>query len=247
MATTLTPQTYNRLTQTQPLRPAGTPGTLATFGRTTIAPAESASPRRARAKRGDGDRLRLEILDAVDELLVTSKNKEDAVSIRAVADMVGCTPPAIYLHFFDKNELLYEVCARRFLALEKSIDEATAGITDPIAVLDAGARAYVRFGLEFNEHYRILFMGKSLLTPEQLDEMRRTGVTGLDKLVDRCKACIDAGATNAANAKLMAFGIWSIAHGIVSLMIAKPHVEWPKVDALLDHVMGTYISGLRQA
>ena len=60
------------------------------------------APRRVRAKRGDGERLRFEILDAVDTLLARG-SKDDAVSIRAVADMVGCTPPAIYLHFFDKQ------------------------------------------------------------------------------------------------------------------------------------------------
>ncbi len=222
-------------------------GTFSTLGRSTIAPLEPLAPRRARAKRGDGDRLRVEILDAVDELLTIAGNKDDAVSIRAVADMVGCTPPAIYLHFFDKNELLYEVCARKFLELEKTIDEATTGITDPIQILDVSTRAYVRFGLDFPEHYRFLFMNKSILTPEQLDEMRRTGVTGLSRLVDRCKSCIDSGAVVATNAKLMAFGIWSIAHGVVSLMIAKPHVEWPQVEALLDHVVGTYVEGLRRA
>jgi AcrR family transcriptional regulator len=243
---TLTSPIYPRSTQkpralttTPALRGVGDHGSISVFGRTaTVTPIESAHPRRARAKRGDGDRLRLEILDAVDELLTANGHKEDSVSIRAVADMVGCTPPAIYLHFFDKNELLYEVCARRFLALERSIEEAMVGLNDPLTALDASMRAYVRFGLEFPEHYRFLFMGKSILTPDQLDEMKRTGVTGLAKLVDRCKSCIDSELVNTPNAKLMAFG--------VSLMIAKPHVEWPKTDALLDHVVGTYIEGLRK-
>jgi AcrR family transcriptional regulator len=202
-------------------------------------------PRRARAKRGEGDRLRLEILDAVDQLLTKAPAREDAVSIRAVADLVGCTPPAIYLHFFDKNELLFEVCARRFLQLNERVARATAGVTDPLAALEAGAREYVRFGIEHPEHYRVLFMSRSVLTTEQLEEMRAKGITGLTDLVKRCKACITAGSVSCSDAKLMACGVWTIAHGIVSLMIAKPHVDWPKVDALCDHVLGTYLQGLR--
>lgn len=202
------------------------------------------APRRVRAKRGDGERLRFEILDAVDTLLARG-TKDDAVSIRAVADMVGCTPPAIYLHFFDKQELLFEVCARRFQQLSTHIDLATAGVDDPLAALDAGIRAYVEFGLSHPEHYRVLFMGQSVLTKDQMDELRRTGVTGTVRLIERCQRCMDAGLITATDAKLMANSIWSMAHGIVSIRIAKPQIEWPPIAATLDHVLGNYLRGLR--
>ena len=214
-------------------------------GSNTGAGADTPSPaRRARAKRGDGDRLRDEILDAVDAIL-TRTRREDSVSIRAVAEQVGCTPPAIYLHFFDKNELLFEVCSRRFLQLNAAIDDATIGLTDPVEILAAATRAYVAFGLAQPEYYRILFMGKPILTPEQLDELRSNGITGLSRLVERCQNCIDAGAVHMRNAKLMAFGIWALSHGVVSLMISKPNIEWPKVEVLLGHLLDTHLAGLR--
>lgn len=203
-----------------------------------------AAPRRIRAKRGDGDRLRLEILDATDQLLIEGGTTE-SVSIRAVADRVGCTPPAIYLHFFDKQELLFDVCARRFHQLAEWIDSATEGIDDPVAALDAGTRAYVRFGLHHPEHYRILFMGRSILTADQLDEMRRTGVTGLTRLIERCQACIDSGRVSTSDASTMAHSVWALSHGIVSLIIAKPHVEWPEANELLDHLLGAYLRGIQ--
>ncbi len=201
-------------------------------------------PRRIRAKRGDGDRLRLEILDATDQLLIEGGTTE-SVSIRAVADRVGCTPPAIYLHFFDKQELLFDVCARRFRQLADWIDSATEGIDDPISALDAGTRAYVRFGLQHPEHYRILFMGRSILTADQLDEMRRTGVAGLARLIERCQACIDAEQVRPTDASIMAHSVWALSHGIVSLIIAKPHLDWPEASELLDHLLGAYLAGIR--
>lgn len=204
-----------------------------------------ATPRRLRAKRGGGDRLRLEILDATDQLLIEGGTTE-SVSIRAVADRVGCTPPAIYLHFFDKQELLFDVCARRFRQLAEWIDNATDGVEDPLAALDAGTRAYVRFGLQHPEHYRILFMGRSILTADQLEEMRRTGVTGLTRLVERCQACIDSGQVTATDAAVMAHSIWALSHGVVSLIIAKPHVEWPEASELLDHLLGSYLRGIQE-
>ena len=64
-------------------------------------------PRR-RASRGAGEQLRGEIVTAAKQLLADSASA-DAVSIRAVADAVGVTPPSIYLHFADKDALLAAV------------------------------------------------------------------------------------------------------------------------------------------
>ena len=61
-------------------------------------------PGRPRSPRGHGDQLRDEILQAADELLGETAS-EEAVSIRAVADAVGVTPPSIYRHFPDKASL----------------------------------------------------------------------------------------------------------------------------------------------
>ena len=49
-------------------------------------------PGRSRSPRGQGEQLREEILEAAQSLLMETAS-EDAVSIRAVADAVGVTPP----------------------------------------------------------------------------------------------------------------------------------------------------------
>jgi AcrR family transcriptional regulator len=204
--------------------------------------------KRKRSKRGEGDRLREEILDAVDAIL-SSHASPDAVSIRAVAEKVGCTPPAIYLHFFDKQEMLFDVCARQFTKLNSAIDAAVdaVSVTDPLGRLEAGMRAYIQFGLDHPEHYRILFMGQSVLTADQLDELRRNGVTGLDRFLERCRQCVKAGVVEGDDAKMMAYGLWSAAHGMISLLIAKPHVDWPAVNKLTEHVVRSSIRGIAKA
>src|ERR1700688_3883156 len=88
------------------------------------------APRR-RARRGEGDRLREEILAAAEQLLI-DRGSEDAVSIRAIADAVGVTPPSIYLHFADKEELFVAVCDARFEELSRRSAEAAAAATDPM-------------------------------------------------------------------------------------------------------------------
>jgi AcrR family transcriptional regulator len=202
-----------------------------------------ALPRRERARRGQGDRLREEILEAA-EFLLARYGHDDAVSIRAVANRVGCTPPAIYLHFTDKAQLLFEVCGRRFDELSHRIDAAVQAESDPVARLTAGCRAYIAFGLENPEHYRILFMQKPLLTPEQWRDLKVSGTAGFAGLEKRV---VDAIAANQieGDSREIAVAVWQLCHGIVSLMIAKPDWGWTEADSMTNHLLGTYLKGLR--
>lgn len=81
--------------------------------------------RRQRASRGSGDRLRDEIIDAAIALVLETKELR-APSIREVARKIGVTPPSIYLHFADKDELMDAVCGQYFQRLNDKMVEATA-------------------------------------------------------------------------------------------------------------------------
>lgn len=200
-------------------------------------------PRRERARRGDGERLREEILEAA-EYLLGRYGHDDAVSIRAVANRVGCTPPAIYLHFEDKTQLLFEVCARRFGELSNAIDRAVDAVDDPIEKLMAGAKAYIAFGVANPEHYRILFMQKPILTPEQWLGLRMSATAGYNGLELRCQVASSAGRIGDHNPADVAVALWQLAHGVVSLIVAKPQWGWAEVDQMTEHLMGSYLRGL---
>ena len=125
---------------------------------------QEVAPRRARARRGEGEQLREEILDAAARLLVETGD-EDAVSIRAIAEAVGVTPPSIYLHFADKTELIFAVCERYLDGLDRMSEEAALASEDPLDSLLLRGRGYIRFGLENPEPYRVIFMRKPADTP----------------------------------------------------------------------------------
>lgn len=210
-----------------------------------MTPAEAKqSAKRARAPRGQGDKLRDEILDATERLLIETGDEEE-VSIRAVADAVRVTPPSIYLHFADKSELVFAVCERHFDKLDRFIEEAGARSSDPLVSLHLRGRAYIQFGLDNPEPYRVLFMGKPASTPHgyEPDRLRQSAAFG--HLVSSVKACMDADAIDVGDEWLVALGLWSAVHGLTSLLISKPYYPWPDVDFLADHVLGVQISGLR--
>ena len=199
--------------------------------------------RRARARRGEGELLRNEILAAAEQLLIQTGD-DDAVSIRAIADAAGVTPPSIYLHFSDKTELLAAVCEARFRDFDQYLQEATAGIDDPLEALRARGRAYVRFGLEHPEHYRILFMTRAAAECAHNDVEDLPGLNAFARLVDDVARAMDDGALAKGDAFLVATGLWTGVHGVTSLLIARPDFPWPEQDLLLDHVLDTAVRGL---
>jgi AcrR family transcriptional regulator len=185
---------------------------------------------RTRSPRGQGEELRDEILDAAEQLLVETQS-EDAVSIRAVADRVGVTPPSIYRHFADKSTLMFCVCTRQFDRLDVELRRQLAAGDDPVEVVKECGRAYVQFGVDHPEAYRIMFMGHSDLTPEQYNDEVLADHGAFAGLLEAIEAVAAAGRLRpGVDVMTAALVLWSTVHGMVSLRIAKPNFPWPPVD-----------------
>lgn len=199
--------------------------------------------RRHRARRGEGDKLRVQILDAAEDLLAATGD-EEAVSIRAVAERAGVTPPSIYMHFTDKNELLFEVCERRFAQFDAHIETAGAGSDDPFESLRLRARAYVEFGTENPEAYRILFMGRPSSAPEGYDPERLMRSVSFEHLVAAVKRCLAARPDVQREPIEVAILLWAGVHGVTSLLISKPDFPWPPTEELVDGLVGVQLAGL---
>jgi AcrR family transcriptional regulator len=190
---------------------------------------------RQRARRGEGDRLRGEILAAAEELLIETAD-ESAVSIRAIAERVGVSAPSIYRHFADKDTLILSVVEIVFRRLDDALESAAAGATDPFDEIQRKGRAYVAFGLEHPEHYRLLFMCKGELKQDMaLDGPSVVGRAAFDHLqetVVRLLAMAEPG-TPTPDPFAMTCAVWTGVHGVTSLRIAMPFFPWPPVEEQL--------------
>jgi AcrR family transcriptional regulator len=208
----------------------------------TAARATSFSARRTRARRGEGEKLREQILEVAERLLVETGD-EEAVTIRAVADAVGVTPPSVYLHFTDKDELLFAICERHFAQLDRVTEEAAAGSADLLEALALRGKAYIRFGVEHPEQYRILFMRKPSHTPEDFQVDRLRDAAAFNHLVEHVAKCVHAGLIE-GDPLMISLGLWATVHGLTSLLISKPDFPWPDLDLISGHVCRTAIRGL---
>lgn len=206
-----------------------------------MVPAGATSAPRARAKRGEGDKLRAQILDVAEKLLLES-GSQDNVSIRAIADRCEVTPPAIYLHFADKDALFLEVCSRRFRELDAWIEEAGREATDPLDELRVRGMAYVNFGLEHPEAYRLLMMSRR---EGRIDdpgmEAGRDAFMHMVESVDRAVKAGVLGDTEPYQASLV---LWAGIHGLTSLIISFPNFEWGDKQALVQQMLDVLIEGV---
>ncbi|MDT5092905.1 MAG: hypothetical protein QOH60_2268 [Mycobacterium sp.] len=197
------------------------------------------SDRRRRAPRGSGDQLREEILDATTELVLKTGHAK-AVSIRAVAERVRVTPPSIYLHFTDKDALLDAVCARYFEKLDEEMQRAAVQETTALGTMRALGQAYVRFALQTPELYRIATMGEG--RPDSDVDMTLNS-SAFKHMCAGVEAMMDEGIFTRDDPTRVALELWTAAHGVAAMLIAKPYLPWGDVEEFTDRVLGAVCCG----
>ena len=105
--------------------------------------------------RRDSD-LRTAVLDAARQRLVREGYRD--LSMRDVANAVGCSVSSIYLYFAGKDALVHTLMDEGFERWHQRMREVADAGSTPRARLEAVCRAYVDFGLENPEFYEIMYM-----------------------------------------------------------------------------------------
>jgi AcrR family transcriptional regulator len=209
---------------------------------------------RPRSRRGEGDRLRGEILAATQALLLETADTS-AVSVRAIADRVGVTPPSIYRHFADKDALMMAVCGSVFGRLDEAMEKAAADAANPFDELLFKGRAYVQFGLTYPEHYRLIFMIKQIhsmnldVDGEAVGHLEEDlpGTRAFEHLQDTVHRLLEAlePSRPRPDEYAMTCAMWTGVHGITSLRISLPNFPWPPLDEQLALLVAPWRDGPR--
>ena len=198
---------------------------------------ETARPRNAR---GEGDRLRDEIIDASIKVLAVLASDEP-FSLRAVAREAKIAAPSIYIHFANMSALLLAV-------LQKLLKEQVAIRADAeekAALAGGGAwerllarsMAAVAFGLKHPGHYKVLYEGRVVprLNNPRLEEFSRPAQVRAVELIREIP--VAEGARRVCDdPQRLALLLWSGLHGIISLRINKPTLPWPDTTELVEQM-----------
>lgn len=173
----------------------------------------STSPRR-RSRRGEGDRLRAEILAAVNRLLDTWGGDEK-LTMRAVAQEVGVAAPSIYLHFSDKASLVAAALADKYAQLAAAMEAAAAAEPGPRERLTAQVHAYCEFAMANPGHYRMMYEIRQTTITQGRSGNHPAGQVS-DLLRNELVACTEAGYPLALPLYQAAHTLWAGLHGLVS-------------------------------
>jgi AcrR family transcriptional regulator len=198
--------------------------------------------RHTRNRRGEGERLRSDLIAAADRLLRSGYTHE-SLSLRAVARDVGIATTSIYLHFPDKFALLLAVYQRHFADLAERIDEAVGAQTDPERQLRSAAMAYWDFAAEHPDAYYVMFTVPGTNTvANPLPQDIRPGAAIIQAVQEVITRCIDDGLTPPLDPYCAALCLWTGLHGLITMIAARPYVPWPPHEQLLDTLLSTYIT-----
>lgn len=147
----------------------------------------------------------------------------EGVTMRQLAEALGCSPKTPYRYFKDKADILATVRAEAFSRFADTLEAAAAKGEGPLDKARLVGDAYLRFAAEHPHAYRIMFEIDQPIGdehPELMRESRRARTFVTQQAEDMVKAgMIDA------DPQLFGWSMWAAAHGLVML----------KQAGMLDH------------
>lgn len=200
---------------------------------------DASTPARSRNRRGQGELLRRDIIDAALRML-NELGDDEGLSMRAIAREVGIAATSAYIHFADRDELVFAALEQCTTDLIRDLDQAEAkGGDDPVERLRARLVFLGTWVSEYGGLYKVLH--ESTLN-------RRMHLVFKQQLADRAtaavQACMDAGRAPTDDAAAIALDLRAAIHGAVSIRLNEPDADLPplqdQIDRFLQKLVGVH-------
>ncbi len=179
--------------------------------------------------------MRQRILKAAMQLF--AKGGYENVSMRRIAAKIEYSPGTIYLYFKNKNDIMLQLCYQGFEQL-LALQEKLNNITNPLERLRVGGRHYIAYALENPELYELMFATKEIVQEPPLDQ-ESVPLKAFRNFETNVRRCLDAGVFSGGNAEATAIALWSMLHGLASLLIKQRLLFLPeeKLDEIVQQAL----------
>lgn len=200
-------------------------------------------PRSARKARGTGHLRRGEILDAAERIFIAEGY--EGATIRKIADEVGVSPTALYIHFPDKAAILGEIGKRTLELLLARNLELAAQPQDAAVRVRTMLEAYMRWGLAHPNAYQLVYSAPRPLSAgawsaDTLD----LSVRCYEIFAEVVREIAADGRLRARDAESAAQAFWMGCHGVVALICARPNFNWADTEELIATTLAALMRGL---
>ena len=140
-----------------------------------------------------------------------------SLSLRGIARRLGVSHNAPYRHFSDKESLLVAIAKTGFIQLNRALEQASKCYEDARQNLEAIGVAYVRYAIENQAYYRVMFSDLQLC--EKYSDLNRVSQQAFSVLLDAIKVGQQAQVFIPKDSLQLAHVCWSLTHGVSMLAI----------------------------
>lgn len=158
------------------------------------------------------------------------------VTLRALAEELGCSRTTPYRYFKDKGQILGAVRAEGFLLLSQAQEAAADAESTPLRRLDAIGRAYLQFATAEPDYYRLMFEVPDKFSPAPTADEVAVVERSQRPLYLAVKEAVDAGLL-VGDPTMIAHLFWAAIHGVVSLHLADKLALGRSFEQLSDEMM----------
>ncbi|MDQ0463315.1 AcrR family transcriptional regulator [Caulobacter ginsengisoli] len=184
-----------------------------------------------------------EILEAAQRIFLVEGYH--GATIRKIADEVGVSSTALYMHFKDKDEILLEISDNAISRLLAINSEISARPIDAVARVRLMLDAYMTFALENPNAYALVFCAPSgVIAQDRQDAAMALGERCFEKFMGTVREIAASGRLRTGSAESAAQALWAACHGLVSLLITKPDFSWAPEGELRDVMLDGMLYGL---
>jgi AcrR family transcriptional regulator len=165
----------------------------------------------------------------------------EGVTMRQLADALGCSPKTPYRYFKDKADILATVRAQAFAKFSEALEKAASGVTDPAERGRLTSQAYLAFALKNPHAYRIMFEIEAPVD-EKHPELGPAAEHAARYITRGAEELVASGVMD-VDPKLFGYTMWAGMHGIVMLHQSGMLGHGPDYQALAYFLGLTMLKG----
>ena len=196
----------------------------------------------ARKAKGDGHLRRAEILEAAERIFVAEGY--EGATIRKIADEVGVSSTALYMHFQDKGCILAEICERTFRNLLASNSDIAQRPLDAVVRTRMMLDAYMRWGLEHPNAYQLVYCTQNPTAQSLPEATAELSAQCYDTFAGVVREVAASGRLRTGDGESAAQALWMACHGVVALIAARPKFDWSDHEELMRVTLDGMLHGL---
>ena len=162
----------------------------------------------------------------------------EAVSMRRIAQDVGCSPMALYRYVGSKQEILRHIWAGFFAALFDELEAIAAAEPLPEQRLRALCTGYLRYWTQHPERFCMIFLNVDRTAgSEQHFVDSSDGIARFGLFEDAIAAAQAQGRVRPGEARAMGEVLMAGLNGLLLHVVTIPEYPWQRLEAGLEHLM----------